>query len=446
MKDEDKAKDLLINELVDLRQRITDLKKSEIEFKQTEEKLRESEERYRGLYESSIDGIASSDMEGNFVGCNQAYADMLGYTQEELFNLSYKDITPSKWYYVDAQIVAGKILQRGYSDEWEKEYIRKDGTIFPASVRVWLIKDKEGNPTGMWDIIRDITERKQAEQELHRERDKSISILESMADGVYIVNQNYDIEYVNSILKQEFGLPEGRKCYEYFHDRNEICPWCKNQEVFTGKTVRWEWYSFKNNKTYDLIDTPIKNPDGSVSKLEIFRDITDRKQAEEALRKQTHDLGERVKELNCLYGISKLVEKRDISLEELLQRIVELIPPAWQYPEITCTRIIIEDEQYITANFKESKWKQARAIMVYGKAFGILEVYYLEEKPGSDEGPFLKEERNLIYALAEQLGRIIERKKMEETMRKNEEKYRIITENHIDLIDTLDMEGIIQFV
>ncbi len=133
-------------------------------------------------------------------------------------------------------------------------------------------------------------------------------------------------------------------------------------------------------------------------------------------------------------------------MEKIIKGIVDLIPPAWQYPEITCARIIIEDEQYSTANFKESKWKQARAIMVFGKQFGILEVYYLDEKPGSDEGPFLKEERNLTNALAERLGRIIERKKMEETMRKNEEKYRIITENHIDLIDTLDIEGIIQFV
>jgi len=128
------------------------------------------------------------------------------------------------------------------------------------------------------------TERKRAEEALRREKDNVISILDAMEDGVYIVNQRYDIEYVNPALKKEFGPFEGRKCYEYFHDRKEVCPWCKNQDVFAGKTVRWEWYSFKNQKTYDLIDTPLRNPDGSISKLEILRDITERKQAEETLR------------------------------------------------------------------------------------------------------------------------------------------------------------------
>ena len=80
--------------------------------------------------------------------------------------------------------------------------------------------------------------------------------------------------------------------------------------------------------------------------------ITKRKQAEEVLRKQTHALGERVKELNCLYGISGLVEKQDISLEEIFQGVVDVIPPAWQYPEITCARITIGDKEFKTDNFK----------------------------------------------------------------------------------------------
>jgi len=137
----------------------------------------------------------------------------------------------------------------------------------------------------MLAIEREITERKLAEEGLQFERNKVVNILESMADGVYIVNQQYDIEYANPVLKKEFGAVEEGKCYEYLHDRKEVCPWCKNQEVFAGKTVRWEWHSTKNQKTYDLIDTPLINPDGSISKLEIFRDITDRKQAREALQK-----------------------------------------------------------------------------------------------------------------------------------------------------------------
>ncbi|MBW1738533.1 MAG: PAS domain S-box protein, partial [Deltaproteobacteria bacterium] len=127
-------------------------------------------------------------------------------------------------------------------------------------------------------------ERKKTEETLQTERDNLRNIFESIEDGIYIVNQQYDIQYVNPVLVKDFGLYEGVKCYRYFHDRDEVCPWCKNKDVWAGKTVRWEWYSFKNGRTYDLIDTPLTLPDGSIGKLEIFRDITDMKQAEEAVR------------------------------------------------------------------------------------------------------------------------------------------------------------------
>ena len=126
--------------------------------------------------------------------------------------------------------------------------------------------------------------RKQVEEALRLERDNFINILDTMEDGVCIVDQQYNLQYVNPTLMKNFGLSEGYKCYEYFHDRKEFCPWCRNQEVFAGKSVHWEWYSFKNNRTYDLIDTPLNNLDGSISKLEILHDITNRKQAEETLR------------------------------------------------------------------------------------------------------------------------------------------------------------------
>jgi PAS domain S-box-containing protein len=117
------------------------------------------------------------------------------------------------------------------------------------------------------------------------ERDLLLNILNSIGDGIYIINQQCDFEYVNQALETQFGAISGRKCYQYLNDREEVCPWCKNAAVFSeDKSVHWEWYSEKTGKTYDLLDTPLKNPDGSVSKLEVFRDITDRKLMEDALR------------------------------------------------------------------------------------------------------------------------------------------------------------------
>jgi hypothetical protein len=113
-------------------------------------------------------------------------------------------------------------------------------------------------------------------------------ILDAMNDGVYIVNQRNEIQYINPVMEREFGPVKGRKCHEYLNDLPEVCSWCKNHEVFAGKTVRWEWHFFKTGKTYDLIDTPIVGPDGTLCKLGISRDISDRKRSEEALRERGH--------------------------------------------------------------------------------------------------------------------------------------------------------------
>ena len=141
------------------------------------------------------------------------------------------------------------------------------------------------------------------------------------------------------------------------------------------------------------------------------------KRAEDELRERTHQLGERVKELNCLYGIRQLVERPGISLEEILQGIVDLIPVSWQYPEVTCARIILEDQEFRTDRFQDTPWRQAGDISVGGIPAGRVEVYYLEQRPIIDEGPFLKEERDLIDAIALQLGRIVERVRAEEALR-----------------------------
>jgi len=137
---------------------------------------------------------------------------------------------------------------------------------------------------------------------------------------------------------------------------------------------------------------------------------------------RTKDLGERVKELNCLYGISKLIEQPDISRGDIIKGTVDLIPPSWQYPEITCARIILEGQEYKTQNFRETRCKQASSILVHGEQIGTVEVYYLEERPESDEGSFLKEERNLIDSIARLLGSITERKQVEEELEKAHQK------------------------
>ncbi|MBU1669756.1 MAG: PAS domain S-box protein [Actinobacteria bacterium] len=130
--------------------------------------LRESEAWYRALYDSSLDGIVSTDMDGNITGANKAYLDMLGYSLDEVTDLTYQQLTPEKWHVMEQDLVDTQITVRGFSDIYEKEYVRKDGSVFPISIRTWLIEDERGEPTGMWATVRDITEQKKAEEELQR--------------------------------------------------------------------------------------------------------------------------------------------------------------------------------------------------------------------------------------------------------------------------------------
>ena len=137
-------------------------------------------------------------------------------------------------------------------------------------------------------------------------------------------------------------------------------------------------------------------------------EIVKQKRADVNLRKTTFDLRERVKELSCLYSISKLVEENNLTLDDLIQRTVELIPPSWQYPEITCARIKLNGRSYETKQFRKTNWVQSQKIRVNKENIGVLEVFLFENKPEKGEGPFLTEERSLLNAIAERLGHIIE--------------------------------------
>ena len=133
-------------------------------------------------------------------------------------------------------------------------------------------------------------------------------------------------------------------------------------------------------------------------------------------------LKERVKELNCLYDLTNIVKDKTISFNDSIQKIVELIPPAWQFPKITCARITINDKEFKTKNFKVTKWSQISNIIANDKKTGTLEVYYLQEKPNLDEGPFLKDERRLIDAIADLISTYIEESKIKQELEKQKKK------------------------
>ena len=106
---------------------------------------------------------------------------------------------------------------------------------------------------------------------------KIASIFEAMVDAVYVVDADLNVEYMNKVMIKRFGEGIGKKCYQIVQKRDDKCPWCRASEVFRGESVRWEQYVSNQDRTYDLIEFPLEDSEGSTSKVTIFRDITKRK-------------------------------------------------------------------------------------------------------------------------------------------------------------------------
>jgi DNA-binding CsgD family transcriptional regulator len=160
-----------------------------------------------------------------------------------------------------------------------------------------------------------------------------------------------------------------------------------------------------------MADTRSKRPQGEVPETFVARDylanlwkipFIEDKEPE----KIDIALRERIKELNCLYGIARLAERHHDSMDDFLKALVEMLPLSWQYPEITCARIVVEDRTYKTRDFKLTKWRQISPVLAHNRPVGDVTIFYTEERPAADEGPFLKEERVLIDEVAKRIGAI----------------------------------------
>ncbi len=173
--------------------------------KQAEEALRTSEAGYRRLYNSMMDAYVRVDMDGIIRECNNAFLKMIGYQADEIKKLTYQDITPEKWRVREAWIIENQILTRGFSDTYEKEYILRDGSILPVELRTYLLRDDEGKPAGMWAIIRDITERRRADEEREKMQGQMLQSQKLEAVGVLAGGVAHDF---NNILSAIIGYTE----------------------------------------------------------------------------------------------------------------------------------------------------------------------------------------------------------------------------------------------
>jgi two-component system, cell cycle sensor histidine kinase and response regulator CckA len=260
--------------------------------KKAEEMRLESEARFRELFETSRDGIAITDLSGRYLVCNHALLELLGYDSiDQLQQKSREELTPPEYHAFEAEVMANQTMTRGWSDEYEKEFICITGERVPVRLRSWLRKNAEGRPLGFWVIVRDITEQKKAEKKL-RESEESYRIL---FDQDPLPGWIYDIEtfrflLVNSAAQKYYGYT-----LEEFYSMTlkDIRPPEDVEKLvnFTAKisdkpAVSTFWTHLK--KDGSLIDVEIHSHpiifNGRNARRVIAKDITERRRFEEALR------------------------------------------------------------------------------------------------------------------------------------------------------------------
>lgn len=164
----------------------------------------------------------------------------------------------------------------------------------------------------------------------------------------------------------------------------------------------------------------------------IMNDISDRRRAEEAFWNQQQKLDNRVRELATLYAMTGIVERPGITLDVVLREVASILPGGWFHPEDAGARIVLDDQEYLSAGFCETPWRQRSPLIIHGRIAGKIEICYRHEHPHRDEGPFLIEERSLINTVAERLGRTVERMRADEELRRSEEKYRLLFEQMLE--------------
>ncbi len=257
------------------------------ERKRAEEALQDSERRYRLLYETMRDAFVHTDMDGRILDSNTAYQTMLGYTPDELATMRYVDLTPSRWHEIEDGIVKQQIIPRGYSDVYEKEYRRKDGTVYPVELRTFLLHDTSGQPCGMWAIVRDVTSRKLMEEELRATSIYARSLIEASLDPLVTISIEGKITDVNQATELVTGVPRTELIGSDFSDyctEPELARQGYQQVISQGFLMDYALtIRHRSGSTTDVLYNATVHRDELGQVLGVFasaRDITERKRAE----------------------------------------------------------------------------------------------------------------------------------------------------------------------
>ena len=289
------------------------------------------------------------------------------------------------------------------------------------------LRDSKGEKIGLLAIGRDITESEQIEAELRENRDRLQALVDQAPDGIFVADLDGRYTDVNEAGCRMLGFERheivGKTILDLIPPEQAERLDASKSRLQGGSIEIEEWSLLHKDGSYLPVEVSARVlPDGRWQGF--VRDISQRQETERELQQVMHALGERVKELRCLYDLTSLVESGIGSVDQYLQLAVKLLPQGWQYPDITVARILFQGQEYRTENFHPSMWALAAPIKVQNREVGRVDVCYLEQRPEADQGPFLAEEISLIEAVAGHLGSTLMQMEVERQLRESEIRFR----------------------
>jgi PAS domain S-box-containing protein len=175
---------------------------------------------------------------------------------------------------------------------------------------------------------------------------------------------------------------------------------------------------------------------------ELAEEKQKRKVLHDKLQRKEFQLKERTKELGGIYSVTQLINNPDNTTEFVLNQSLKILSDSYLYPRITCGRLSYGQKCFQTDNFKETKWKQSIELSVgHNKNKLTIEIFYLEECAERDEGPFLKEERELLQTVGSELAVYLRRKHFEEELHKKNQNFELIFNSVKDAVFIHDLKG-----
>ncbi|HUN54904.1 MAG TPA: PAS domain S-box protein [Smithella sp.] len=380
-----------------------------------EEALRKSEKLFKEITENSSDILMITDANGDIKYTSRSIERFTGYKPEEIIGKSAfafvhpDDVERAMADYSKAILQDENILlHNGF------RIIHKDGSEVYMD---GLGKNLLNNPdiAGFVMNVRDVTESKRAEENLKREQERFRALAELSPDIIVLVDHDKKIIYENPAVETILGYKTadriGWNVFDNLHarDLNFVTEAFNSLMSDQGSVSRKNEIRIRHHNggwlTFEVVASPLKK-DNVVEALIInLHDITERKQAQEALRESN-------KALHTLYSISDDIEKAK-SVEEGLKLSADIMAQGFHYPKYARVRIIFGDKEFKNAELEERSLKISADIILRDKPVGRVEVYYPDDFPDKDEGPFTKGERMLLEAIAQRLSRFAERKTYE---------------------------------